>query len=410
MAEPINLAPVRVHAISVPMRPDPTQLHKFDEMMLQANGDDTVQADLFGTDPQGKPYHESRTFNEQEYEQLRKHFMTRELATLPPFSSFKSGNTIGRVVGETVPASVPATQANPPIETETEEEKGWWASASPWVHGSLDVLGFVPGLGAIPDLINAGIYAAEGDAVNASLSAVAAIPFAGDAIKGGVLVGKGARHLGAEVAQQAAHKTAKEATGQAEREASERLSKNVVERPMAGQSAAPKAEGGGKIKQRKTFDVECFNLPEGANEDEFIRQLKEQEDALNAMDADTLISRRKAIDDAGGTEALRDKKAQRKARKDYERKRLSDLLAQDVDASKAKKIVSTELKELAATHILDIIAGGNPSDVTMGDKRTNSSVGAQWKGRRSQSIEDHAKEMAKAGTGKEKMKVKLKKC
>jgi hypothetical protein len=40
----------------------------------------------------------------------------------------------------------------------------------------LDVLGFVPGLGAIPDLINAGIYAAEGDAVNAGLSAVAAIP------------------------------------------------------------------------------------------------------------------------------------------------------------------------------------------------------------------------------------------
>ncbi|WP_434573385.1 polymorphic toxin type 15 domain-containing protein [Pseudomonas sp. Z3-8] len=410
MAEPINLAPVRVHAISVPMRPDPTQLHKFDEMMLQANGDDTVQADLFGTDPQGKPYHESRTFNEQEYEQLRKYFMTRELATLPPFSSFKSGNTIGRVVGETVPATVPASQANPPIKAETDAEKGWWGSASPWVHGGLDALGFMPGLGAIPDLINVGIYAAEGDAVNAGLSAVAAIPFAGDAIKGGVLVGKGAHHLGAEVAQQTAHKAAKEATERAEREASERLWKNAVEHPMAGQSATSKAEGGGKIKQRTTFDVECFNLPEGANEDEFIRQLKEQEDALNAMDADTLISRRKAIDDAGGTEALRDKKAQRKARKNYERKRLSDLLAQDVDANKAKKIVSTELKELAATHILDIIAGGNPSDVTMGDKRTNSSVGAQWKGRRSQSIENHAKEMAKAGTGKEKMKVKLKRC
>lgn len=209
MAEPINLAPVRVHAISVPMRSDPTHLHKFHEMMLQANGDDTVQADIFGTDPQGNPSHESFILNEQGYEQLRKELFTSELATMPPFSSFKSGNTIGRVVGETAPAAVPATQANPPIETETEEEKGWWASASPWVHGSLDVLGFVPGLGAIPDLINAVIYAAEGDAVNASLSTVAAIPLAGDALKGSVLIGKGINKAGVQGGREVSERAAR---------------------------------------------------------------------------------------------------------------------------------------------------------------------------------------------------------
>jgi hypothetical protein len=406
MTEPINLAPMRIHAVSVPVRRPPDSIAGPDEMMLQLGENGGVQVDLFGRDAQGNELHESREMQEDEYEEMRKGYLRAELATMPPFSSFKSGNTVGRVVGETAPAAVPASQANPPVEAETDAEKGWWSNASPWVHGGLDVLGFVPGLGAIPDLINAGIYAAEGDAVNASLSAVAAIPFAGDAIKGGVLIGKGGHHLGTEVA----HKAAKETTERAEREVSERLAKNAAEQPTPGQSAAPKAGDGGKIKQRKIFDVECFNLPEGANEEEFVRQLKEQEDALNAMDADTLISRRKAIDDAGGTQALRDKKAQRKARKDYERKRLSDLLAQNVDASKAKKIVATELKELAATHILDIIAGGNPSNVTMGDKRTNSSVGAQWKGRRSQSIEDHAKEMAKTGNGKRKLKVKLKKC
>lgn len=156
-----------------------------------------------------------------------------------PDGTNANGNTIGRVVGETAPAAVPAAQANPPIEAETDSEKGWWGSASPWVHGGLDALGFVPGLGAIPDLINAGIYAAEGDAVNASLSAVAAIPFVGDAIKGGVLVGKGAQRLGSEAAQQVAQKAAKEA--------SERTEKETLER-LAQQPQPPKAKDGATIK------------------------------------------------------------------------------------------------------------------------------------------------------------------
>lgn len=46
---------------------------------------------------------------------------------------------------------------------------------------TLDLVGFVPAFGAIPDLINAGIYAYRGDKINAGLSAVAAIPGFGDA-------------------------------------------------------------------------------------------------------------------------------------------------------------------------------------------------------------------------------------
>ncbi|MCU1781219.1 DNA/RNA non-specific endonuclease [Pseudomonas sp. 13B_2.1_Bac1] len=156
-----------------------------------------------------------------------------------PGGTNANGNTIGRVVGETAPAGVPATQANPPIKTETDAEKGWWDSASPWFHGGLDALEFVPGLGAIPDLINAGIYAVEGDAVNASLSTVAAIPFVGDAIKGGVLVGKGAHSLGSEAAQQVVQKAAKEL--------SERTEKETLEK-LARQPELPKAKDGAKIK------------------------------------------------------------------------------------------------------------------------------------------------------------------
>jgi hypothetical protein len=70
------------------------------------------------------------------------------------------------------------------------EGNAGWAGFSAWVHGGLDAAGFFPGLGAIPDLVNAGIYALEGDWANAGLSTVAAVPAVGDGIKGGTLVVK----------------------------------------------------------------------------------------------------------------------------------------------------------------------------------------------------------------------------
>ncbi|MBD1860069.1 MULTISPECIES: polymorphic toxin type 28 domain-containing protein [Trichocoleus] len=48
-------------------------------------------------------------------------------------------------------------------------------------HTILDVAGLIPVVGGVADLINAGWYAAEGDYVNAGLSAAGAIPFVGDA-------------------------------------------------------------------------------------------------------------------------------------------------------------------------------------------------------------------------------------
>jgi guanyl-specific ribonuclease Sa len=58
------------------------------------------------------------------------------------------------------------------------------------VHGALDVAGFVPVLGAVPDVINAVIYVAEGDFENAGLSVIAAVPGAGDAVKGTAMTTK----------------------------------------------------------------------------------------------------------------------------------------------------------------------------------------------------------------------------
>jgi len=75
----------------------------------------------------------------------------------------------------------------------------------------------VPVIGEVADLANAAIYAAEGDYVNASLSAAAAVPFAGwaatgakagmrvtQAVGGRVVTKSGAKASG-RVSQQAVH-------------------------------------------------------------------------------------------------------------------------------------------------------------------------------------------------------------
>lgn len=48
----------------------------------------------------------------------------------------------------------------------------------------LSIAGFFPGLGAIPDLLNAAIYAAKGDWTDAGLSVLSAVPLIGDAAAG----------------------------------------------------------------------------------------------------------------------------------------------------------------------------------------------------------------------------------
>ncbi len=67
-------------------------------------------------------------------------------------------------------------------------------------HAVLDTVGLIPGVGEVADLANAAWYAAEGDYVNAALSAASAIPFAGYAAtvaKAGRYVNKGIK-LGKE--------------------------------------------------------------------------------------------------------------------------------------------------------------------------------------------------------------------
>jgi hypothetical protein len=81
--------------------------------------------------------------------------------------------------------------APPPVPQVEEEDGGFFGGVLTVVHGGLDGLGFIPAAGAVPDLINAGIYGLEGKGDDALWSMGAAVPLFGDAAKGGKMVKEG---------------------------------------------------------------------------------------------------------------------------------------------------------------------------------------------------------------------------
>lgn len=104
------------------------------------------------------------------------------------------------------------------------------------VHGALDIAGFIPALGAIPDGINALIYVAEGDWTNAGISAVAMVPLFGDGAK---LVTKAGKEM-IEVSGKTAVKMGKEeiaaglkAARKAEQEAAQKAAAKRLEKELA---------------------------------------------------------------------------------------------------------------------------------------------------------------------------------
>ena len=266
----------------------------------------------------------------------------------------------------------------------------------------------------ISDAIAAGIALKRGDWIGAGLSVVSWVPWLGDAIakpvKGSRMV-KRTAVLAAKM-KKAADKARKAAKQRAEalKRAKERLKKKRQKKADAEVPPKDKTKDGAKVKY-KAKGPECFNAPDGVDPDEFLKQLKEQEDAINNMSAQTMLDIRAAIEKAGGTKSLRDPKSQVAARKEYREEREADLFEEGLSRDKIKSTLDKEMKGLDATHTLDIIAGGDPTNISgMGDKTTNRSMGAQWRGARAQSLEDLAKEMKENGKAGGKMKVKLKKC
>ncbi|MBK5006078.1 hypothetical protein [Pseudomonas sp. S32] len=168
-----------LRGIHVPLPKNPNSVGSWDDMYIEDAGNGKVRIDVYGKDPQGNPRHSVDELDEETYERIRADLIRKEQATLPAFSSIKSGNTIGRLIGETAPSTLPAVHANPPIEAETEDEGITGEQILDGIQIGLDVIGLTPVIGEAADIINAGVSLARGDIVGAGLSLLSAIPFAG---------------------------------------------------------------------------------------------------------------------------------------------------------------------------------------------------------------------------------------
>ncbi|MEG0260436.1 MAG: DUF6531 domain-containing protein, partial [Lysinibacillus sp.] len=90
----------------------------------------------------------------------------------------------------------------PQKQPEKKKKKSLFSSILDGVSLALDVAGFIPGIGAIADVANAGISLARGDYAGAAMNLVGAIPGVGDAAKTAYKVNKAAK--AAEAASKAA--------------------------------------------------------------------------------------------------------------------------------------------------------------------------------------------------------------
>lgn len=174
--------------------------------------------------------------------------------------------------------------------------------------------------------------------------------------------------------------------------------------------AAVSAVTAGNIRVTRSAEAEeidCFNLPEGVDREEFEQQLKEQQDEINNTDIDILQARRQTFRDG---EAVRDRRAQRNART-----RWKDIEALELETtgnySRTEAIAEAQKRSLTldATHVLDMVAGGDPSKISgLGNSRINRSIGSQWKGRRVRQLDGKLAEQK--AQGRKKPEIELKVC
>jgi len=232
---------------------------------------------------------------------------------LNAFKTPDGGNTAGVIVPKTSPLATPPNN-NP----ETEEEKGWWKSwGSDVTHGILGVASFVPALSVVTGAIDAGIYAAEGDYINAGLSAASMIPggkvvtTAGKVISKGVKAIKGAEEVAeaarlAKLAEEAAKlKKAEEAVAKAAKDAEKKATQEAEQ--------AVKKREGGNVKGREKLKCGEFgkygNLKNKTGEGKFDRDHIPSKAALKARAAklkgdDLTKAEEVAIDKAGEAIAI----------------------------------------------------------------------------------------------------------
>ncbi|WP_246658391.1 polymorphic toxin type 15 domain-containing protein [Rhizobium sp. FKY42] len=161
-------------------------------------------------------------------------------------------------------------------------------------------------------------------------------------------------------------------------------------------------------------DIDCFKPPEGADDklkEEFRRQLKEQQDEINRMNPDDLIQNMDHYAKYGRpkNDAADRRLARERDRRTRERELSDEYQSQGITdfEERAAAEVAKEMTKLAATHALDLVAGGDGSISGLGNKTINSSLGSQWKGRRAAQLKAHAQKAKEQG---KKLNAKLEEC
>jgi len=363
--------------------------------------------------------------------------------------TLNGGNCPGVYLSQPMPpASSPDNAIPAQVKPQTPKETSFWSKASPWVHGVLGVASFVPGLSIATGAIDAGIYAAEGNLVEAGLSAAAMIPggkiatTVGRAGKAAVNIARGAK--AAEEAAQAAKaakaiKEAEEAAklAKAAEEAAEKANaarkaatKEAEEAATKEAKAAKKGKDNAQVKGKPKkvpcfhpFDKAKFNAMSKDEQKKYLKemakQLQRQEDAINSMTAAEYKIARDAFIGNGRNPAA---SALQESFGDSFRRRVKDsilkrLRAPELKPAAAERIATEQAERIAsklnALHDPDMVAGGwgSPGPAAMGRADVNSSIGPSWnKGDRLPTMDKAADDAIREGKGNEKMNVKLEVC
>jgi hypothetical protein len=141
---------------------------------------------------------------------------------------------------------------------------GMWSG----VHNALDIAGFIPVVGEVPDGINALIYLAEGDKINAGLSAAAMIPVVGV----GATAGKAAKKIAGAVGDATGQVTKRADdlvdAGKISAKQTDRVAITAIEESIKGRLKAAQLPTSGKIRYVPREDYNPVNplprpLPRG---------------------------------------------------------------------------------------------------------------------------------------------------
>ncbi|MGC6769546.1 polymorphic toxin type 15 domain-containing protein [Enterococcus sp. LJL51] len=125
------------------------------------------------------------------------------------------------------------------------------------------------------------------------------------------------------------------------------------------------------------FEI-SFNRKSTHDAEEFARQLKDQQNGMNQLSIEEYMKNRQEYLSNGRSNSAAE--FQKTARQEALAEKILDLRNQGLSRTDAKVKAEEWLKNQAALHNPDMVAGGYPWNIQgVGDANINSSLGAQWR-------------------------------